>query len=169
LQALLIIYLNIEIKTRILFCKGALGADTFPNLRGRAVARLGTTCKVDMLEAVAVERGRLLSHQFLFVHTLSSFRTGPTSGTDKATSVNSTAPKRGSLTTAADSSYGEKPVVSKTSRFKMLAYSILYFGLFARHLAYFLKRLVLKQQVFPRIDSEVCKEVHLTTGRLTTK
>ena len=34
----------------------------------------------------------------------------------------------------------------------MLAYFILDLGLFVINLAYFLKRLVLKQQVFPRIE-----------------
>ena len=40
----------------------------------------------------------------------------------------------------------------KNQSFQNLADSILGFGLFARNLTYCLKRLVLKQQVFPRID-----------------
>jgi hypothetical protein len=40
----------------------------------------------------------------------------------------------------------------KNPSFQNLAFSILYLGLFAICLAYFLKRLVLKQQVFPHID-----------------
>ena len=39
----------------------------------------------------------------------------------------------------------------KNQSFRNLAYFILYLGLFDRKLAYFLKRQVLKQQVFPRI------------------
>ena len=66
-------------------------------------------------------------------------------------------------------SYGEKPVVSKTSRFNMLAYFILVVGLFARNLAYFLKRLVLKQQVFPRINHKMYVPAAPTLGKSQSK
>ena len=49
---------------------------------------------------------------------------------------------------AVNHSYGEKPVVSKTCRFKFSAYLISCLGLFARNLAYFLKRLVFETTGF---------------------